>query len=497
MKKLICMMVFIAVLLSGCLAEFWQTHVQKIEETERNSANVLKNIEEIFNEGHLTALSVKEYLGLACSDDILMVLNAQVAIRSRIRSAAFIKDGYVYCSNIYVRAALPVDEKIYKKNPILLLPGNKLTPNTPLFYYTEQFEKGMIRIGINADEFVRVIALIGQDNLLVKVGDNYMTKNGNVVNGEVPLADEKTITSSHYPVTIIYSQKVELTLQEFINEKFIALIFILFVSSVFSFGAFTYLNKYTSHRERLKRAINRKEFYPCYQPIVDSVTRETKGFEVLARWNDPQDGNIPPDVFIPLLEAENLIVPFTSVIMQKVLDDLSRLDKSAMKNKYISINIAAQNCQDEVFIKECENLLEKLSEHAIKLVVEVTEREKIALTPNVLSFFQKLNAREVTIALDDFGTGYSGLNYLGKLKVSYLKIDKSFVSHVTGDEASHSLLNCVIDLAATLKLRTVAEGVENEYQAEFLRRRGINFFQGYLFSRPLTYAELRDKWLSC
>ncbi len=166
-------------------------------------------------------------------------------------------------------------------------------------------------------------------------------------------------------------------------------------------------------------------------------------------------------------------------------------------NLHIAINISALHCQCDDFITDCLNFVAAFGEKNVHLMIEITEREKIEITPETIAFFKKLSDAGILIALDDFGTGYSNFDYLRKLHVNVIKIDQSFVSMIDeNDPQSSTLVNCVIDLAQQMHLMTVAEGVETEYQAAFLSRKQINFMQGYFFSRPLPFDELAQTWLN-
>lgn len=231
----------------------------------------------------------------------------------------------------------------------------------------------------------------------------------------------------------------------------------------------------------LRSAVRRREFYVEYQPVVECVTRRCVGAEALVRWK-LGDAVISPASFIPLAEESGVITHITEIVMNIVASDLPRLLEHSPDFR-VAINLSATDLRSKGTLKLLQELLQKSGASARHIVIEATEH----------SFLQGEQAREVIhgirnlgfhVAIDDFGTGYSSLSCLQNLDLDILKIDKAFVDTVGTDGATSEVVQHIIGMAHSLKMRMVGEGVETESQAEFLRDRGVEFAQGWLFGKP-------------
>ncbi|MGP3591247.1 EAL domain-containing protein [Vagococcus sp. WN89Y] len=238
--------------------------------------------------------------------------------------------------------------------------------------------------------------------------------------------------------------------------------------------------------EALKTAIARGEFEPWFQPVVSSDTRECCGCEVLMRWRHPLMGIIPPEQFIPLAESSGLIVPMTQSLLTQVQTILSPLGNQLPDNFHVGVNISPEHITQPHFVDECLSFVAAFPPQKIKLVLELTERDKMPMREEIKARLKTLKKEGILFALDDFGTGYATHSYLQYFPVDFIKIDKSFVQMLDVDEISGHIVENVVDLAIKLNISVVAEGVENEQQAAFLVKKGVEFLQGFLFSAPLT-----------
>ena len=239
----------------------------------------------------------------------------------------------------------------------------------------------------------------------------------------------------------------------------------------------------------LKTAIAQKQITPVYQPFINAQTGKIAGVEVLARWRHPTYGDVSPDVFIPLAEQHGLIISLTHQLIQQVIADLEHPIQHFPMGTYICINISAQNCLDPNFeIDTCE-LLKKCVANQSQVVMEITERHPLHFTPQLSNWFATLRRANISVALDDFGTGYSNLSYISALNPEFIKIDKMFISQI-GVSADTRLVDSMIALAKNMHLKIIAEGVETQVQANYLRAKQIDFLQGFYFCRPLPVEEL-------
>lgn len=247
--------------------------------------------------------------------------------------------------------------------------------------------------------------------------------------------------------------------------------------------------------EDLELAIEQNEIVPLYQPIVHSDTGDVYGVEVLARWATPSGELVSPASFIPMAEESGLIIPLTRKLMAQAALELPAILATSKNPFHVSFNFTTSHIQSDTFIEDCRTFLGRFPKERIRLTAEILEREpfeKVAALKETLALMQ---AHDVTIALDDFGTGYSNLNYLNALPIDLIKIDKIFINGLTYEDTSTRLIDLVIDMAKSLKLSVLVEGVETSYQVEYLRKKKVDYFQGYFFSPPVRAAELAS-WMA-
>jgi diguanylate cyclase (GGDEF)-like protein/PAS domain S-box-containing protein len=244
-----------------------------------------------------------------------------------------------------------------------------------------------------------------------------------------------------------------------------------------------------SLESKLRQALEKEEFVLHYQPKVDLETRSIVGVEALIRWQSPERGLVPPLQFIPLLEETGLIQQVGSWALRRASLDHRSWAEQGLKAPRVAVNVSAIQMQQRNFVEVIEQaIVEGLAPTAIDL--EITES---LIMEDIQGNIQKLNsvrALGVNIAIDDFGTGYSSLGYLAKLPVQSLKIDRSFINVMNKDPNAMTLVSTIISLAHSLRLKVIAEGVETEEQANFLRLLRCDEMQGYLFSKPLPMDAL-------
>ncbi|WP_336285362.1 EAL domain-containing protein [Citrobacter arsenatis] len=256
-------------------------------------------------------------------------------------------------------------------------------------------------------------------------------------------------------------------------------------------GANDLLARFLTHApiKTLDTAIAQRQFRPVYQPIFDSQSGKIAGIEVLARWTHPRYGNIPPDVFIPLAEEHGLIASLTHQLIQEVIADLQHQLPLFTDGIYLNLNLSPENCLDPRFESDAVALMQKLAPGRVQLVIEITERHPLHFTPQLSEWFASLRKSNIAVALDDFGTGYSNLCYLHALEPEFIKIDKLFVGQIS-EGGDTRIVDTLIELAKKMNLRVIAEGVETQVQADYLRLKNCDFLQGYYFCRPVSLADL-------
>jgi len=238
-------------------------------------------------------------------------------------------------------------------------------------------------------------------------------------------------------------------------------------------------------------AIKRNQFSVVYQPIVDAQDMQIRGVEVLMRWKHPAAGEIPPDAFISFAEAQQLIVPLTRHLFELIAKDAPVLQRLLPPGAKLGINIAPAHLLSESFQQDLRDLSAMLPPNYFQLVLEITERDMLNQR-QAMKLFEWLHHEGYEIAIDDFGTGHSALIYLERYSFDYLKIDRGFINAIGTETVTSPVLDAVLSLAKKMNLVTVAEGVETQEQANWLREHGVNFLQGYWVSRPLTLEKLLE-----
>jgi diguanylate cyclase (GGDEF)-like protein len=239
----------------------------------------------------------------------------------------------------------------------------------------------------------------------------------------------------------------------------------------------------------LRKALENEEFVLYYQPKVDLVERRLKGVEALIRWRRPEHGLVPPAAFIPLLEENGMIVEVGDWALRQASLDRTRWLERGLAAPRVAVNVSAVQLRRDDFVRRVSHIV-KMAGSEAGLDMEVTETLLLSDVSENLVKLKAIRALGVGIALDDFGTGYSSLGYLAKLPVETLKIDRSFVSAMLDDPGAMTLVSTIISLARSMKLETVAEGVESEEQAKILRLIGCDQMQGYLISKPVPFEEI-------
>lgn len=243
-----------------------------------------------------------------------------------------------------------------------------------------------------------------------------------------------------------------------------------------------------SDTSRLSMAIRNEEIIPYFQPIIN-ITGEISGVEVLARWPQGHNYAISQREFIPLAEKSGLINELTSYLMNTVARDLVAGGDSINKKIFISFNVSPSGLSNPVFYWECLNFIEVTQGLPIKLMIEITENQTLTITPAVKELIRTLRNRGVLFALDDFGTGYANLCYLNELDLDVIKIDKMFIKAIKEVEQHIPMLESIIHLSELLGLRMVAEGVEYDYQQQWLEKNNVDYLQGYQFLPPVTFSD--------
>ncbi|TML20996.1 MAG: EAL domain-containing protein, partial [Actinobacteria bacterium] len=251
-------------------------------------------------------------------------------------------------------------------------------------------------------------------------------------------------------------------------------------------------------RGELERAVERGEFAVHFQPIVALAAGTTVGFEALVRWDHPDRGLLAPIHFIGAAEESGLIVPMGGFVLREAVATAGQWYRQCLNGTaqapYVSVNVSARQFRLPGFVDAVREELMRQGLPPHLLMLEITESLLLRDDDRIWAELQELRSTGVRVAIDDFGTGYSSLSYLRQVPIDVLKIDKSFVDTASSSPRQQALVEGIVRLADTLGLVVVAEGIEGEAERDLLIRAGCPYGQGYLFARPMPYADT-VRWL--
>ena len=429
-----------------------------------------------------------------------LVLRKQAAILQTVRSIALVKDGILYCSSVFGSRDVPVRELqpvLPSSEPTLILSTDPwLLKGSPILiqWYPTSGEgnDGVMEI-VNIDLITKMILEPQRPlitDVVLTVGDNALRYGQQVTNSLTFEEGDSLLqqASAHYPFSISVSGPGpgRMALMNLPTQLPLALM----LSLLLGYIAWLATARRMSFTWEINMGLAAGEFELFCQPLVNARSKECVGVEILLRWNNPRQGWISPDVFIPLAEEHNLIVPLTRYVIGETVRQIGYFP--AAPAFHIGINVAASHLRHATLLQDLNRAWFSASP-VQQLVIELTERD--ALLDVDYRVVRELHRKGVKLAIDDFGTGNSSLSWLEKLHPDVLKIDKSFTTAIGTDAVNSTVTDIIIALGQRLNIELVAEGVETEEQSQYLRRHGVTILQGFYFARPMP---LRDfpVWLA-
>jgi predicted signal transduction protein with EAL and GGDEF domain len=244
----------------------------------------------------------------------------------------------------------------------------------------------------------------------------------------------------------------------------------------------------------LRLAQGRDEFILHYQPKMQIDSGELTSAEALIRWNRPGHGLVLPGLFVPALEELGLIVPVGAWVIDMACRQIREWQRSGLGHVRIAVNVSSRQVREEQFVPQVADAVRQHCIDPTLLEFEITESALMAHGESAIATLRKLKDLGISISIDDFGTGYSNLAYLKRFQVDALKIDIAFIRDVTTNADDAAIAIAIINMAHSLRLKVIAEGVETREQLDFLRIYGCDEIQGYFLSQPLPAAELSEKF---
>lgn len=240
-----------------------------------------------------------------------------------------------------------------------------------------------------------------------------------------------------------------------------------------------------------KSALTSSDICLHYQPIVDLQTGAIRGYEALMRWEHPEKGFISPGIFIPIIEENGLIVTASRWALREALLALKRIEhKTGERDLYMSVNFSSHDFASEDFVDSVYTTISESDVRPEQVHLEITERLLMGQPDNAKDTLNMCRKAGMSVSIDDFGTGYSSLSYLHYFPIDTLKIDQSFIRDMTKNDGSLELVKSIIALGKNMKMKTIAEGVEEKHEAEILKDLQCDYVQGYYFAKPASEKEI-------
>ncbi|EPT8871894.1 cyclic di-GMP phosphodiesterase [Cronobacter dublinensis] len=424
-------------------------------------------------------------------------LTSRAAFNVNVRAFLLLRNGAAYCSSATGRLQLPLrdfapDIDTRKAVDISIITGTPMMPDKPsiVMWFGNPLMAGrgiVTTLNVNLTPYLvytarqndlNGLALVAKDRALTTFSGRAMTPD------ELPAEPLRSESVRGYPLKLyLYGDTMPA------EDRHLALLLGLLLGVLGGVLTVVLLALRARSGREIVSGIKRNQFFVVYQPVVDAATRQIRGVEALMRWKHPAAGMIPPDAFISFAEAQGLIVPLTRHLFKLIAQDVPHLQQSLPPGSKLGINIAPGHLHSPEFQADIQKFHASLPPDYFQLVFEITERDMIR-EKEAIGLFEWLHQQGYEIAVDDFGTGHSALIYLERFTLDYLKIDRGFVNAIGTETITSPVLDAVISLAKRLNMATVAEGVETQEQAKWLSVRGVNFLQGYYFSRPVRAGEL-------
>ncbi|MDT4811227.1 putative cyclic di-GMP phosphodiesterase PdeN [compost metagenome] len=432
--------------------------------------------------------------------ELLPDLQRWGALNPYFRSLVLAGHGRVYCSSALGGVDASIDD--FSRWPVrfasdswpLTVAGTPLAPDRPAILLGKSRRDGYGGIvevdGRYVQDLLNAVATMGDLQLELIVGKGVPIRSdswGRSAAHTVPLFHETVRGPGGAALTVNVMAPAEALVHAWSQSMLTYLPVALLIGAGLALGAYRLQANRQSFKEQLRRAMRANEFQVHYQPVYGRATGRCEGVEALMRWERPGVGPVRPDVFIAAAEADGMIIELTRHLLTLIERDV--LTWATPPDFHVGVNIAAEHLSSPGLVPDIQAFAAAIAARRPLVVLEITERSLISDNGQARRNIDTLRAEGLRVAIDDFGTGHCSLSYLQKFPVDYLKVDKGFVQAIgpAGEEAP--VLDAIITLASRLGLAVVAEGVEARYQFDYLEARGVAFFQGYFFARPMPSAE--------
>lgn len=456
------------------------------------SLPIRHGITHLLEEMRKTAHQAQDWAGQACDRQMEIRLNAVPTQKMRLLAVNLLEGNRVYCSSLLDNRGDRVDLQTFSARGVKIddTAGSAWIPAFSL--YRPSPGGGVV---VSAD-LRNLQGILGSDNsderFALLVNGNLLTKNG-IQKGhqarEQVRAYQQHDTAGLY--TLVWRAPATHEIWQEVLNSWLYLLLIVTLPLVLTSLVWLLLTRRRSLYQNLINAVYHDRVLPYYQPLICAHSSRVIGAEVLARWHHPEIGDVPPNIFIPVAEKTQTIGQMTENLLNRVLADCQRPGHRLPEGFIFNVNISHSHLSSPDFAAFTREFATRFAALGLGLTFEFTENEQIDLNGDTLDKMAIIRESGIAIALDDFGTGFSNLSWITSLNPDSIKIDRMFINQISPD-ASTPLINCVIDMAKQMGIKTVAEGVEHDYQVSWLQENNIDLFQGYFYSKPLTFAAFLD-----
>lgn len=446
-------------------------------------------VDKVLGDARLAIAQAQPLLGQPCNTTLEKKLNIIPTRYPHLQSLNFTQGNTIYCSSLLYN-------KGYTLSPALSLQqGIRVdrvitSPHDFIMMLYVSYPAGRIFAASDVRIIVeRIKNMAFSDRIVLRMNDKILTASG------VKPGSLQESHFSHYIKAESYNKLYTIAWRK--NElgdalaviahswRYIAMI--IASALVSSILLWLLLSHRASLPHHLAVAIRRNEIQPYYQPIVCAKTNRVIGAEVLARWQHCEAGSVSPDIFIPVAERAGLIADLTKGLLDLVVIDIQRSVTVFKPGFKFNLNISHAHLVKDSFYSFIGTYSGVFREQNLQLVFEITERGEIEVNDDISNKIDYMKIHNVGLSLDDFGTGFSNLSYITGLRPENIKIGRMFINLIS-EGKNTPLVDCVVEMAQRMRIQTTAEGVEHKYQVDYLRSKNVDFFQGYFFSRPLSFA---------
>lgn len=408
-----------------------------------------------------------------------------------IEEMLIVKEGQITCSSKLGKVNKPLAEHI------TFPPNQKLS-----FGQVERLDALFLLVVTQGDNNYQAVTIIDRDYFGVTIGFNNdlrLKRSALFIHEQVSPPDAVKMGSN--PIALKSSRMFDYEALSEASDLFLSQTTISYLAYSGPVTLMIYLLAYTFYTlldprrnlvAELKKALTKGDLTLYYQPQIDAASGIVFGYEALVRWEHRQKGFISPDEFVPAAEQSGLVSIMTDFVLDKAAEDFGQLNFT--HPVHLGINVPPGYLVGSQVIRKIQLIHRKLSKNNVLLGIEITERQLIEAEAR--KSIAALRVLGIDILIDDFGTGQTSLAFLQHMRIDYLKIDKCFVETIGIQSVSASVLNAIIHFADELKVKLIAEGVETPEQAAHLKKLGVQYHQGYLYSKPLPFSSLAQSLTS-